>query len=128
MAQAERREQIKTWLGNPSFEEPPPQPKQPQAAGRRKDPTQAARVRRAWLRADADGSGSLDKEEFAAMLATIGMGGMDENHAVGAVFAQIDTDNSGSVEYREFVSGPKGPFSLLFVALPRWQVCCRSVL
>lgn len=124
VAQAERREQIKTWLGNPSFEEPPPQPKQPQAAGRRKDPTQAARVRRAWLRADADGSGSLDKEEFAAMLAAIGQDGMD----VGAVFAQIDTDNSGSVEYGEFVSGPEGPFSLPFVALPRWQVCCRSVL
>ena len=63
----------------------------------RKTKEEDSRVRRAWLRADADGSGQLDKEEVKAVLL-----GMELDVDVEQVFHEIDEDGSGTVEYAEF--------------------------
>eukprot|EP01052_Picozoa_sp_SAG31_P031227 SAG31_NODE_3287_length_4459_cov_117.198394_2_plen_633_part_00 len=90
----ERREPIMAWLHSPTFRPPPPQPR---PVRRRTNVTQATRLRRAWLRADADGSGSLDLTEFTAVLAAV-----SSSADAATIFEAIDSDGNGTVEYGEF--------------------------
>ena len=58
------------------------------------------RIQQAWKKADADGSGALDRAELKAVLVSMGFnaGQID----IERVFSQVDTDGSGAVEYGEF--------------------------
>jgi Ca2+-binding EF-hand superfamily protein len=49
--------------------------------------------------ADADGDGTIDKEEFAALLAAAG--GQDNAEDMGALFAAADADGDGELTEEE---------------------------
>jgi Ca2+-binding EF-hand superfamily protein len=54
-----------------------------------------------WKRIDADSSGSLDRDELAAMLTEIGLPSDDEH--VSKVMEEIDADRNGTIDHGEFV-------------------------
>eukprot|EP01052_Picozoa_sp_SAG31_P031226 SAG31_NODE_3287_length_4459_cov_117.198394_1_plen_190_part_10 len=60
-----------------------------------------SKLRRAWLGADVDGSGSLDKNELRKVLVEMDVG-EERLQELDNIFAQIDTDGSGAIEYKEF--------------------------
>ena len=53
---------------------------------------------RSW---DADGSGTIDKKEFRRGLHQLGLTEVDGREEVDALFDEIDTDQSGEIEYNE---------------------------
>eukprot|EP01012_Entosiphon_sulcatum_P056417 TRINITY_DN8007_c0_g1_i1.p1 TRINITY_DN8007_c0_g1~~TRINITY_DN8007_c0_g1_i1.p1 ORF type:complete len:1333 (-),score=361.12 TRINITY_DN8007_c0_g1_i1:6-4004(-) len=64
-------------------------------------------LRKLFERYDADKSGSLDVEEFAATLQDLGLGKGSTMADFRAVFKKFDADGSGSIEFMEFIEGVK---------------------
>ena len=58
-------------------------------------------LRRVFARFDADGDGSIDLEEFRAIIESLGENPSDE--VLSLEFAAIDTNADGKVELQEFV-------------------------
>lgn len=54
-----------------------------------------------FARIDADGSGTLSKQEFVNALTSMELG--MTRREINAIMFQIDQDNSGNISYREFV-------------------------
>eukprot|EP01052_Picozoa_sp_SAG31_P005080 SAG31_NODE_218_length_19934_cov_81.634837_11_plen_145_part_00 len=59
-----------------------------------------ARMKRAWLGADADGDGGLDQDELRAVFESVGH--TEPLADFGRVFTEIDLDKDGVVNYEEF--------------------------
>ncbi len=59
------------------------------------------RLKGAFNRFDDDRSGTIDRQEFEQLLATIGADMSDDEIDEG--FATIDVDGSGQIEFDEFV-------------------------
>ena len=51
---------------------------------------------------DANGDGSISMIEFSRLLEALGAGMSDEEIGIG--FAEIDTNHSGSIDFKEFVA------------------------
>ena len=72
-----------------------------EAAKSRGAPTQRRKLlKRVWDDVDADGSGSLDKDELKTVL--LRMGRVEAELDIDAVMAEVDDDGSGDVDFREF--------------------------
>lgn len=63
---------------------------------------QAALIDRVWARADADGNGTLDREELQAVLEQMGKVRSEISQEIDAVLAEVDTNGDGLVDYEEF--------------------------
>eukprot|EP01052_Picozoa_sp_SAG31_P016193 SAG31_NODE_1064_length_10098_cov_3.617462_6_plen_948_part_00 len=69
-------------------------------AGEEEASEREEQLHQAWLRHDADGSGSLDKDEVRAIL--VEMDFDEEKLDMDDIFEQIDEDGSGECEFDEF--------------------------
>ena len=58
-------------------------------------------LNRVFARFDADGDGSIDLEEFRAIIESLGESPSDE--VLSLEFAAIDTNADGKVEFQEFM-------------------------
>jgi hypothetical protein len=55
----------------------------------------------AFLEADTDKSGTLDKEQFKHVLSVVGIDGADEQQ-IATIMAMVDLNKDGCVDYAEF--------------------------
>jgi calmodulin len=89
--------------GRPARREPTPQEKRMQDAlmqVKARSQRNFRTLRRAFLAADADRSGSIDRREFARLLRGVGVDLLDDE--VAALAEQFDVDGSGGIDYNEF--------------------------
>jgi len=64
------------------------------------DPAQEAELRQAFELFDADGSGSIDKEELKGCMLSLGIE-LDES-ALASMYAQMDPSGDGIIDFKEF--------------------------
>ena len=63
-------------------------------------------LRKAFERFDTDGSGTINKTELQKACASLGKAFSDRQ--IKQIMDQADTDNSGELEYDEFVASIEG--------------------
>lgn len=63
------------------------------------DPDEIERLRKRFMKLDRDSSGSIDKSEFMSIP------GVSSNPLATRIMEVFDTDNSGDVDFQEFITG-----------------------
>jgi calmodulin len=59
-------------------------------------------LREAFNQFDQDGSGAIDRQEFAELMESLDAGMSDDELEIG--FSEVDRDGNGTIEFGEFLT------------------------